>query len=299
MARVLAAADIGSNTAHLLVAEHNAGRLRRVVNDSEWLSLGEVVTREGKIPEPQTLKLVQVIREFRRLSESHKAEKLYVFATEAMRRAENCPEVLERVKKEAGVAIDLIAPAKEAELGHRGALIDTKPLNPHLMVETGGGSVQAAWCRGHEVKQDVSLPIGTGVLIAHCDLSYPARESQVDRMRLHIHEALEGALDEYAAARSIIACGGVARGIWRALHPDGERVIHIRELSYLAWDSARLSQQQIVERYGVKPKRAVTLLPGALIYESILKRFGMEEFEVSQFGVREGAILEMASVIEA
>lgn len=79
------------------------------------------------------------------------------------------------------------------------------------------------------------------------------------------------------------------------MHPDGNRMLHIEELQYLIWDASRLDVQTIAARYGVKAKRAGTLLPGALIYEAFLTRFGIEEFEVSQFGVREGAILELAS----
>jgi exopolyphosphatase/pppGpp-phosphohydrolase len=49
MAQILATADIGSNTIHLLVAMASKKRFRRLVNDSEWLSLGEMVQRRGEI----------------------------------------------------------------------------------------------------------------------------------------------------------------------------------------------------------------------------------------------------------
>jgi len=266
-----------------------------MVNESEWLSLGEIVSREGVIPELLIERLVEILKGFKRTAEAAKAESFYVFATEAMRRADNCASVLKRVKAAVGIEIELISPQREAELGLRGALMDTHPLSPHLMVETGGGSVQAACCRGHDILQESSLPIGTGVLIAAAQAVYPVRPSQVERMRLMIAEALEGQVDDSMNVRSMIACGGVARGIWRAMHPDGARMIHVEELKFLAWDVTRLDLPSIALRYGVKAKRAGTLLPGALIYEAFLHRFSLEEFEVSQFGVREGAILEMAA----
>lgn len=295
MRKVLAAADIGSNTLHLLVAEANGKGLKRMVNESEWLSLGEVVAKEGAIPPALVERLMETLRSFKRLTEAAKAEQLYVFATEAMRRATNCDQVLEQVQREVGLKIELISPRREAELGLRGAMVDTRPHSPHLMVETGGGSVQAAFCRGHEITDEVSLRIGTGVLISEGQVTYPVRPSHVDRMKLMIAEALEANLAEEYKVRTMISCGGVARGIWRAMHPDGNRMLHIEELQYLIWDASRLDVQTIAARYGVKAKRAGTLLPGALIYEAFLTRFGIEEFEVSQFGVREGAILELAS----
>lgn len=295
MRKVLAAADIGSNTLHLLVAEATGKGLKRMVNESEWLSLGEVVAQEGSIPPALVERLLETLKSFKRLAEAAKAEELYVFATEAMRRAKNCEQVLERVQKEVGLKIELISPRREAELGLRGAMIDTRPHSPHLMVETGGGSVQAAFCRGHEITDEVSLRIGTGVLISKGQVSYPIRPSHVDRMRLIIAEALEANLADEYKVRTMISCGGVARGIWRAMHPDGDRMLHLEDLQYLIWDASRLDVPTIAARYGVKAKRAGTLLPGALIYEAFLIRFGIEEFEVSQYGVREGAVLESAS----
>lgn len=295
MAKVLAAADIGSNTIHLLVSDAGGKGLKRMVNESEWLSLGEIVSREGFIPDQLVEKLSEVLRVFKRTTEAAKAEKFYVFATEAMRRAANCASVIDQVFAATGVTIELISPKREAELGLKGALIDTHPLSPHLMVETGGGSVQAAFCRGQLIQNEFSLPIGTGVLIASGQVTYPVRPSHVERMRLFIAEALEGQIVEGINVRSMIACGGVARGIWRAMHPDGLRMVHLEELKFLIWDASRLDAATIAGRYGVKAKRAGTLLPGALIYEAFLQRYCLEEFEVSQYGVREGAILEMAS----
>ena len=293
MGRVLATADIGSNTAHLLIAELGRTNLKRMVNESEWLSLGEVVSREGCIPKEAEDRLVETLTRFKRLADGAKAQSLYVFATEAMRRASNCDDVLKRIKKECGIEVDIVSPRREAELGLRGALQDTKPTNPVLMIETGGGSVQAAYCHNNVITEEVSLRIGTGVLIAKSNLQFPAAKPMVNKIKSVVDEALE-ALNIMPPAASAIACGGVARGIWRALHPDGEKTIFRKELEFLAWDTQRLSEEQIVARYSVKPKRAQTLLPGSLIYLAMLEKIGIDEITVSQYGVREGAVMEIA-----
>jgi len=56
--RVFAAADIGSNTAHLLVAATDGSLVMRIDNYNEWIPLGEVVTRVGSIPKEVTQDLV-------------------------------------------------------------------------------------------------------------------------------------------------------------------------------------------------------------------------------------------------
>jgi exopolyphosphatase/guanosine-5'-triphosphate,3'-diphosphate pyrophosphatase len=65
------------------------------------------------------------------------------------------------------------------------------------------------------------------------------------------------------------------------------------ELDYLAWAASRLTIDRIVNRFSVKQKRAGTLLSGALVYAALMDHFGLDEIAISEFGIREGAILEM------
>ncbi len=294
MGRVYAAADIGSNTAHLLVAEETRGQLRRLANESDWLSLGEIVSREGTIPKPQVDRLLSTLKRFKQTASSLGADGLYVFATEAMRKAKNCDEIVALIKREVGITLDIISPAREAELSLRGVLPLMVDSGPFILLEAGGGSVQVAEWDGNKLLRKTSLPIGTGTLIAKAELSQPSDRDQVSRATEIIHAALASVGSIPSPAR-VVACGGVARGIWRALHPDGDPFLHCPELEYLSWDAERLNIAQIIARYGVKHRRALTILPGCLVYLEILRWIGQESMYVSEYGVREGAIFEMKS----
>lgn len=293
MGRLFAVADIGSNTAHLLVAEVTGKKLRRLANESDWLSLGEVVARLGRIPRPLEDRLVATLKEFRQIATNYKAGKPYIFATEAMRRAENCEIIRRRLRAELGLEVEIIDPTREAYLSLCGILPEIGKA-PLLMVEAGGGSVQVARWDGNAVASEDSLPLGTGVLIANSELGQPATPDQVQRLESEIAAGLAPILGQDSVPR-IVACGGVARGIWRALHPDGDPVIHAEELEFLAWSAQRLTVDQIVSRYRVKARRAATLLPGSLVYLRILSAFAHDLMYVSEFGVREGAIFELAA----
>lgn len=295
MGRILAAADIGSNTAHLLIAEIlSDGKLKRIENESEWLSLGESVARFGAIPDEKADRLVVLLRNYELICRQRQAERLFVFATEAMRAATNRKQVLERLRVETGVEVRIISPLVEAELSLVGAKTDA-PSSLALLIEVGGGSAQVAFCGpGERVAQEFSLPIGTGRLIADAELGQPATHAGLERVRAVIEEAVRVLPAGLEVHGSAVASGGVGRGLMRALHPDGDQLLTRKEIEFLAWSAARLSINQIVERFGVKPKRAAALLPGALAYLAILDRYGIEQIFVSEFGVREGAILSLA-----
>jgi exopolyphosphatase / guanosine-5'-triphosphate,3'-diphosphate pyrophosphatase len=295
MARILAAADIGSNTAHLLVAATDGDIVMRIDNLNEWIPLGELVARQGEIPKEYADQLVGVMKEFRRVATAKGAGRIYVFATEAMRVASNHSSVLKRIKTEAGVSVDLIPPQREAELSFYGVRLDTREVKPDLMFEVGGGSAQVAVITSKEIREELSLPLGTGRIIASSGIATPCPPEAKERARAYIEVTLESCDLQPSALPRAIASGGVARGLWRALHPDGEKRLAREEISYLIWATERLSLERIIERFNVKPKRAGTLLPGAMVYEALMNKFGLTEIMVSEFGVREGAILEMAS----
>ncbi|MFQ3587533.1 MAG: hypothetical protein SNJ74_03085 [Fimbriimonadaceae bacterium] len=295
MPQVLASVDIGSNTAHLLVAEPKGGGLTRVTNESNWLSLGEVVSREGVIPDAVAQNICATLEVFRKVARSEGARGIYIFATEAVRTARNHDDLLRRIDLRIGIPVDVVQPRREAELTLRGASLDSDSRNPFLLVEVGGGSVQIARCVRGKVKEEQSLPLGTGRLTTETKLVHPV-SAKIQRQLLRtIDERLEGIEANFEKTPKLVVAGGVARGLWRALHPDGARTLTAEELDYMIYATARLDVDTIAKRFQVKPRRAGTLLLGAVLYREIMRRFGFREALVSQYGVREGAVLEMAA----
>ncbi|MBX7132347.1 MAG: hypothetical protein K1X67_06680 [Fimbriimonadaceae bacterium] len=294
MPPVYATADIGSNTVHLLIAQVNGTGITRLRNDSEWLSLGEVVSREGFIPPDLERKLLSTLKSYSAAASALKAEGLYVFATEAMRVAKNHDEILARIRRQIGVEVDLISARREAELSIAGVQLDTSAPGPWALIEVGGGSAQVARCREDGVMTDeISLPLGTGRLIVEASLTQPSHEDQRRDLENFIRHQTAVCRDLDPVSR-VVASGGVSRGLWRAVHPDGGRSLAVQELEYLQWASARINIETICRRFGVKAKRASTLLPGSTVFLELLRLFGQTSMTVSEFGVREGAIMEMA-----
>ncbi|HRK21187.1 MAG TPA: hypothetical protein PLX06_05235, partial [Fimbriimonadaceae bacterium] len=215
MARVLAAADIGSNTVHLLVAETDGTKVRRLENRSEWIALGETVARLGHIPGGHADNLVQILREFRQVAAAYRAADFYVFATEAVRAAENHDQVLERIRKETKLTVDVISPRTEAEYSLRGSRLDCQ-VGPDLtFFEVGGGSAQIASVEDDSIASEYSLRLGTGRIVAESGLTNPCPPEALEAARKYIRETLKS-LPSLPRRPAAVASGGVIRGVWRA-----------------------------------------------------------------------------------
>jgi exopolyphosphatase/guanosine-5'-triphosphate,3'-diphosphate pyrophosphatase len=293
MARIIATADVGSNTAHLLVSRTDGSTLIRLVNRNDWLALGEVVARQGSIPSAHVSRIVSTLKTFKNVASKALAESIFVFATDAMRSAGNRDDVMKTIRDKTGLTVKLIAPEQEAFFGLRGVMLDVPPKQRAMLFEIGGGSAQVACVEGTRIIREVSLPIGTGRLIAEADMRNPCPPESVAKAERIIKEALERC-ESFERADLALASGGVGRGLWRAVHPDGERRLVREEVDYVAWSAARLAAETISGRFWVKIRRAETLLPGALVFRALLDHFGLAEMTVSEYGVREGAALEVA-----
>lgn len=293
MPPILATADIGSNTVHLLVAEVTGRKLRRIINESEWLSLGERVSLDGLFNPKLVDALVSTLRKYKKTAQAAMAVDLAVFATEAMRQATNHDEVLATIRQELGIHVSVISGPREAELSFRGVQLDVARDTPYLLVEVGGGSAQFAQVDNSAISHSLSLPIGTGRLIAMFGVTPQCEKENIVAARQYLRQQLRLSPSEFLGPE-LIASGGVARGIIRALHRDGNPNISTYEIEYLIETSSRLSSAELTKRFMVKRKRAESLLAGSLVYQAILERFGSDQMVVSEYGVREGAILELA-----
>jgi exopolyphosphatase/guanosine-5'-triphosphate,3'-diphosphate pyrophosphatase len=212
-----------------------------------------------------------------------------------MRAAANHEDVIRQIRQQAGVEVEIIAPSRETDFSFEGVLLDNRDLHPDLLFEVGGGSVQVAAIAAEKIEQHISLPLGTGRVIANSGLANPCPPECILAAQQFIDSVISAAtLPRLPAKPRAVASGGVARGLWRALHPDGEKRLYREELDYLIWSSSRLNVDRVINRFNVKARRAGTLLPGAMVYRTLMERFNLAEIFVSEFGVREGAVLEMA-----
>lgn len=294
MGRIFATADVGSNTAHILVAETDGKAVERLENVSEWISLGEAVTRTGIVSAERIEEISRVMSQFADIARKRKAEGLYVFATEAMRLARNHEAVVQRILKDTGIQVEIISPQREVELSLDGIVLNGNGRKADLILEVGGGSAQVATVNGGGLKRHLSLPIGTGRLVALTGLASPTTPDKLLAAERMVADALQTISVAMPKNPHVVASGGVARGFVRALHPDLEKWIHREEIEFTIWATSRLTPEKIAERFRVKIRRAQTLLPGALVYRALMERLGIAEMYVSDYGVREGAILGLA-----
>ena len=117
---IRAALDFGSNTIEVLVARCLPGDLEIIEHQATMARLGESVDESGEISRAKFAPVLDTVCKYQELAKKHGAEQIFAVATEAMREAHNSQDLLEAVKHETGIEVQLISGAAVAVLDYYG-----------------------------------------------------------------------------------------------------------------------------------------------------------------------------------
>lgn len=141
-----AALDLGTNSCRMLIAQPKGSQFTVVDSFSKTVQLGVGLEASGRLSRASMGRTVQALRICQKKIERHGVHRMRLVATEACRRARNARDFIRQVKRETGLALEIIPPEEEARL----AVISCAPLvnvrtEQLLVVDIGGGSTELVW----------------------------------------------------------------------------------------------------------------------------------------------------------
>jgi exopolyphosphatase/guanosine-5'-triphosphate,3'-diphosphate pyrophosphatase len=285
----LAAADIGSNTVHILVADVGEGEsLCDVAHDIEMPGLGRRVDQSGELGlqgrRDACLALEGVISRAR----AHGFQQLVVGATSAVRRAVDRDALLAEASARIGTPVRLLSERREAQLSLLGVALHYATEETWLMADLGGGSTELVQAYGERMEAWASLPLGSGSLAAKF-LSDPPTQ----REQLALRAAAQTILDQGPSLRGdrLVVTGGTASHLPQVVAPvRSPMVIKKPELQEARERLVAGRAQEVATVLGVSEQRVRALRGGVEILDLLLGRCGLLEFQVSHEGLRHGML---------
>src|ERR1700752_3049846 len=163
---IFAAIDIGSNAVRLLINHVYETKDKTYFEKEELIRmpirLGEDTFLHGEISKIKIERLIATMRGYSELMKVFDIQNYRACATSAMRDAKNGKEVIERVKKESGINIEIIDGKTEAATifsNHVEELLD--PMKSYLYIDVGGGSVELTLISDRKTIAQKSFNVGT------------------------------------------------------------------------------------------------------------------------------------------
>jgi len=282
----LAAIDIGSNAARLLITdvtdnfgkpEFNKINLVRVP-----LRLGFDVFDKKAISPEKTTMILHTIKAYKHLIEAYGVNYIKAAATSAMRDAENAAEIIKRVKDETDIDIEVISGGYEASLiyeNHIAENLDKE--HAYMYIDVGGGSTELTFFAGNKLLFSASFNIGTIRL-----LKDQVTVAQWDNMKEYIRRETRGYTDKII----VIGSGGNINKIFSLSKRKEGKSLHIELLKdyYKEFSSFRLEDR--MRLYKLREDRADVIVPALQIYINAMRWASAQEIYVPKIGLADGLI---------
>ena len=282
---ILAAIDIGSNAARLLICEV-------VKHDKEIefsklnliripLRLGFDVFEKGYIGFRKKKMLLNTIDAFSALMKVYEVDHYIACATSAMRDASNSKEIIKEIKADTGIKVEVISGDLEAEIiyeNHIAELLDAS--KSYLYIDVGGGSTEVTLFHKSTVAFQKSFNIGTVRLLTN-------------KVEDATWEDLKQTLKEIGKTYPklvAIGSGGNINKIFSMINSKNIKSIPIEVIREFLRVLEPMSVEDRMHTYLLKKDRADVIVPALRIYANTMKWANIDEIHVPKIGLADGLI---------
>lgn len=282
----LAAIDIGSNAARLLIQDviptaQGGVDFVKLTLVRVPLRLGFDVFETGRISEEREQMLIKTLKAYKLLIEVYGVEHWISAATSAMRDASNAQEILERAEKESGMKIQVISGEDEASYIYENHVAENlNAQESYLYIDVGGGSTELTFFSDGKLISKQSFNIGTIRLLKN-----QVTEENWNEMRQFIRTKTSG----YHHITAIGSGGNINKIFSLSKRKEGKPLpLDLLRDYYKEFSSMTLSQR--ISLYRLREDRADVIVPALLIYINVMRWAEADEIFVPKIGLADGLI---------
>ena len=283
----LAAIDIGSNAARLLISDV-------ILTDGEKpqfqkcnlvrvpLRLGFDVFEAGTISPEKEEMILNTIRAYKYLLEVYGVVHVKACATSAMRDANNAARIIQRVKDETGISIEVITGDAEASYIYENHVAENLAKDhSYLYIDVGGGSTELTFFAEGKLVFKRSFNIGTIRLLKN-----QVDEFLWDDMKDFIRRETKSHEDDIIA----IGSGGNINKVFSLSNRKEGKPLHIELLKDYYKELNSVSLEDRIRIYHMREDRADVIVPALSIYINTMRWANIEEIYVPKIGLADGLI---------
>ena len=282
----LAAIDIGSNAARLLITEvieqHSSDPKFNKLNLIRVpLRLGFDVFENGLISDEKTTMLIQTLKAFRHLINAYEVDAIKACATSAMRDAKNSDKIIAIIKKETGLDVEVITGEMEANLVYENHIAENMDKDhSYMYIDVGGGSTEVSIFGNGKLTAKKSFNIGTIRLLKN-----GVTENVWDEMKEYIKQSAKSHKDIVS-----IGSGGNINKVFSLSKKKDGKPLHIELLRDYYKELSSFSVADRINNYGLRADRADVIVPALLIYINAMRWANSEQIYVPKIGLADGLI---------
>ncbi len=285
----LAAIDVGSNAARLLIKHVDVDvdgnrSLNKLLFLRIPLRLGMDVFGDGRISKVRSMEFLSTMKAYKQLMKVYHVRKYRACATSAMRDAKNGKALMKRIKNKAHIKLEIISGDEESGIIYDNHLANLPSQGAFLYVDVGGGSTEISFiCNGQRVFGK-SFNVGTIRL-----LKGKVKKKDLMALKTEVTKVTTG----YDNIK-IIGSGGNINKLFRLANKKKKfEALPIDELKQLYDSLSKMSVEERMAAYELKPDRADVIVPAAEIFLHVAASSKAKEIIVPNIGLADGIINDL------
>ncbi len=290
---MLAAIDVGTNAVRLELARALPdGSLETLHTERDPVRPGEGLFTTGVIAKDVAGRLVATLRRYASVCKRHGAQ-VRAVATSALREAKNRDEIVRRVKRDAGLTLEVISGREEARLICLGVLTGKPEHQKSVCIDLGGGSTEIIFAEGEQPKDLWSVDIGAVRMTELFDVRGTVPKRKLTLMRSFARELMEESIPYgiRGLPTSALGSSGTIGAIVAYARSEGVGHASLLEISRTVEELADLDLEKRRKRFD--PRRADIITAGAVILESVMKHLKVQSITAVDRGLREGVLVDL------
>lgn len=275
--------DVGSNSVRLMISENG----KTLSKEIKTTRLASRLNARGELDIAAAENTVQAVRSFVKRAETLAVDKVYAFATAAVRKAKNGDKLVARIRESCGIDTEILSGEEEAEAGYKGALSG----KDGGVIDIGGASTEIAVVSGGVKVYGKSVDLGAVSLTALCG----ENETLADE---RVREVVKS-FGSVPPACGFYAIGGTATSIAAMLIGseiyDSEKThgYKIKKSDLFALKKRLYGMPAKMRKTipGLQAERADIIQSGAAILSGLAEYLNAQEFTVSERDNTEGYLM--------
>lgn len=303
----IAVIDLGTNTFNLLIVEVNFDKTYSTVFQTKIsVKLAEGGMNKGFIADIAFNRGIEAFKTHFATTQKYQVDKIYAFATSAIRGASNGVEFVQKAKAETGIDIQVISGDREAELiyyGVRSAVQMTEKAS--LIIDIGGGSTEFIIANENQILWKQSFLLGAARLLEMFSPSDPIIDLEIDVFTNHLSTELQPlfeAITKYPVKELLGSSGSfdslaemIAHRFYtpEILDDKTEFTFDLGQCEEIYNGILKSTNAERLQMKGLVAMRVDMIVVSSIIVNFVIREFGIEKMRLSTYSLKEGVIYEV------
>ena len=288
--------DIGSNTIHADIFLYEGGKkIFSIWNHSYVLKLGRYLVKNSVIPEKEIFLILSTLKEIKIGTAQYELTETFIFATSILREAKNKDEIIEYVKQDLSLNIQILSTEEEGLLAFQSVKTLFRIAHRNVFViDIGGGSCECIEAVNGEIISNISYPMGFSKMKEYLHISDKCLHENMNRLKLFSEQFFrEMASSLNSQLHDVIVTSSVLKVI--AIIQDPKRTlwdlrnVRIRK-RFLSSVQKRILQGDPI--YGLEDDKRDLVLMGTVFFIDLIEFLKKDSLRICPWSIREAYVLE-------